>query len=143
MQVDVSTLKKERELSDIKNKIQKQNFISSLKPKKSKFFTRMPRMKPPSELRPMPNVQAPAFVPENDITDDSEFKDVVKKTVFELGSSAIKYERRAKLRERLENSKFLNNYVENQNPLINYIRFQNSHLQAGLIYTYHYLEALK
>ncbi len=114
--------KKEREMMQQPAK-QKKNPIMRIK---------MPKiMKPKLENKPKLNAKQ-----------EGEVFDSMKNSIFHILSLPMKEkEKRPILKNKLMGSEFMNAYIKN-NLYMNYLSGLSDHYKAGLIYSYHYANAL-
>lgn len=91
-----------------------------------------------SATRSIPKPKAPVRKTK---VDEPELKEGIKKIILRGASMPMKGEKREKLCKRLEQSKFMGQYI-NDHLYTDYLDSFNDHYKAALVYSYHFLDVL-
>ncbi len=144
-EVDVSKLKREKELAGIKEKakdnVLKSNINKQLKPKRDGKFFKVPRMSFKRRTAPFAPPSCPPFPYFAPPDDSVEIKSGVKEMTFWTISRPIAKEKQEKLNTNLKKSQYLNNYIDNS--YLSYFIDVSDNIKASLVYGKIYLETLK
>jgi len=145
--VDVDKMIKDKEqsekASEFKEQAQDKKLKKRLDPKNQKIeFGKPAKVERPNPVFEREQVQQLISRLRENEEGEKEMKTGVKNGIFYVASLPIKKERQKALRERLENSRFLNRYVD-ENLYVDYLRDCDENLKALACYGYHYFNALK
>jgi len=145
--VDVDKMIKQKELSekasDFKEKAQDKKLQKQLDPKAHKIeFGKPTRPNPANNILEKEKLTDLIQRLREDKESEAEIKSGVKNGIFYIASLPIRSDKRKKLKNNLEGSKFLNMYIDN-NLYVDYLQDMNQDLKALACYGFHYVNALK